>query len=206
MLKKIAWLFVVCIAFAGCSKAPGSKETGFKGMPWGADVVTVAKTLNVAPNATDADSLFAGYYQGTAPRQGTLMEKGFAKFLTGKSGADLDGVVALKGMSMLNGGKGGYSLFFNGKFGMNLRPIPATEFQADHSKLMKRYGVIDKKVEYQANEYESAYFIQWHDADGVILLAKEVSMPGSSHQTVTSAQIIHMDKHVFDAISDELSK
>ncbi len=175
-------------------------------MPWGADVATVAKTLKVAPNTTDADSLFAGYYQSTAPRQGVLMEKGFAKFLTGKSGANLDGIVALKGMSLLDGGKDGYSLFFNGKFGMNLRPIPATEFQADHAKLMKRYGVIDKKVEYQANEYESAYFIQWHDADGVILLAKEVYMPGSTPRTTTAAQIIHMDKGVFDTISGELSR
>jgi hypothetical protein len=205
-LKKIAWLFVVCMAFAACSKAPGSKETGFDGMPWGSDVATVAKTLNVAPNAVAAGSLFEAYYQDSAPRQGVLMEQGLAKFLTGKSGADLDGVAALKGMTMLNGGKNGYSLFFNGKFGMHVRPIPATAFQADHGKLMKRYGVIDKKVEFMANEYESAYFIQWHDADGVILLAKEVAMTGPPHQTVTTAQIIHIDKRVFDAIAGELSK
>lgn len=174
-------------------------------MPWGADVATVAKKLNVAPNTVAAGSLFETYYQGTASRQGVLMEQGLAKFLTGKKGQNLDGVAALKGMSLLNGGKDGYSLFFKGKLGMNLRVIPVSAFQADHGKLMKRYGVIDKKVDYIPNEYESAYFIMWHDADGKILLAKEVYEAAPQHE-VTATQIIHMDKRVFDAISGGLSK
>lgn len=203
-MKKIAWLFVLSLIVAGCSKAPGAKDTGFDGMAWGSDVATVAKTLNVAPNAVADDSLFAGYYKATAPRLGTLMEEGFANFLTGKPKANLDGVAALKGTTMLTG-KDGYSLFFKGKFGMNLRTIPAADFQTEHTKLMKRYGVIDKKLDYIPNEYESSYFIQWHDADGVILLAKQVYQAGPDHE-VTVAQLIHMDKRVFDAISGELSK
>ncbi|MGA7964803.1 MAG: hypothetical protein WCB49_02710, partial [Gammaproteobacteria bacterium] len=66
------------------------------------------------------------------------------------------------------------------------------------------YGVIDKKVDYMPDEYQSAYFIMWHDADGKILLAKEVYQAAPDHQ-VTACQIIHIDKRVFNAISGELS-
>ena len=187
-----------------CSKAPGAKDTGYRGIPWGADAGAVAKTLGVPPHTAGASALFASHYQATAPKLGALMEKGFANFLIGTSGANPVSLGALKGMTVLDAGKKGYSLFFNGKFGMNVRPIPASEYPADHDRLMKRYGVIDKKVDYMPDEHQSAYFIMWHDADGKILLAKEVYQAAPDHE-VTACQIIHIDKRVFNAISGELS-
>ena len=202
MKKRTLGLFI-CIMLTACSQAPGAKETGYKGTAWGSDAESVSKALDVTPSLTTANSLFSSYYHATKPRLGTLMAEGFAKFLTGKADAKFDGLNALKGMTMLDAGTNGYSLFFHGKFGMNLRPIPASEFDTFHKKLMKRYGVIDKKVDYIPNEYESAYFIMWHNADGKILLAKETYKTGPDH-VATAAQLIHMDKHVFDAITSEL--
>lgn len=205
-MKRSALLVMVCMLVAGCSsKSPGSKDTGFEGIPWGANAQAVAKRLNVAPKATGADALFASYYNASSPRVGQLMEQGFAYLVTGKNGPKLAGVKALKGLSMLDGGKAGYSLLSNGKFAMNLQVVPVKDFQSIHNRLMKRYGVIDKKADDIVNEYESAYFIQWHDADGVILLAREVAMPDASHQQ-RAAQVIHMDKRLFDAISGELKQ
>ena len=105
---------------------------------------------------------------------------------------------------MVDAGPAGYSLFFHGRFGMNVHPIPVSEYQVEREKLRRRYGVIDKKVDYIPDEYNSANFFMWHDADGKILLAKEVYKVGPDHE-VTAAQVIHMDKHVFAAISSELS-
>lgn len=204
-MKKSALLFAICMVFVGCSKSPGSKEMGYQGIPWGADVATVAKKLNVAPNLTSADSLFGTYYQGSAPRLAVLLKKGFSKLLTGQGDADLNGVTALKEISILNEGKAGYSLFFNKKFGMALDTIPTKEYQDYHSKLMKKYGLIDKKLEYRANEYESSYLVMWHNADGFIILAKETYNADPTHR-LTSTQIIHMDKKIFVTISGELSK
>lgn len=204
-MKKCISLFFLCLLFVGCSKSPGSQDTGYNGIPWRADVNTVARALNVTPNASSADSLFGNYYQASTPRLATLLGKGFSNLLNGGSGAALDGIGALKDISILNEGKVGYSLFFDKKFGMNLRTIPAKDFQHHHDELMKRYGVIDKKAEYRPNEYDSSYFIMWHDADGKILLAKETYKTDSGKLAI-SAQVIHMDKHIFDAISGELSK
>jgi len=191
--------------FVGCSKSPGSQETGYRGIPWGSDAGTVAKALNVTSNLSSANAMFGAYDQGLAPRQVVLLEKGFSMLLSGNSGAVLDGIGALKDMSVLNEGKAGYSLFFNKKFGMTLHAIQANDYQAYHDKLMKRYGVIDKKLEYRANGLELSYFIMWHDADGVIILAKETYKTDSS-RLVTSTQLIHMQKHIFDAISSDLLK
>ena len=204
-MKKSALLFFLCMLLVSCSKSPGSQETGYKGIPWGSDVGTVAKALNVPPNLSSANSMFETYYQDLAPKQAVLLKKGFSMLLTERSEADPDGIGTLKGMSILNEGKAGYSLFFNKKFGMNLHAIQVSDYQGYHDKLMKRYGVIDKKVEYRANGYESSYFIVWYDADGVIILAKEIYKTDSPH-LVTSAQIIHMEKHIFDAISSDLLK
>jgi len=203
-LKKRALLLFTCMIFAGCSKAPGAKDTGYHGIPWGADAQAVAGKLGVAPHTSEAKALFASYYQATTPELGALMEKGFANFVTGKASATPAGIAALKDMTMLDRGKAGYSLFFKGKFGMNLRPIPTAEYKADHKRLMQRYGVIDKKVDFIPDEYHSAYFIMWHDADGKILLAKEVYKAGAEDE-VTACQIIHMDKRIYGAISSELS-
>lgn len=198
-MKKSALLISTCIILLGCSKAPGAKDTGYQGIPWEADAQTVGKKLGVSPHTTGATSLFASYYQATAPKLGSLMERGFAKFLTGKSSASLSGSYILKDLTMLDQGKSGYSLFFNGKFGMNLRTISKTEYKADHTRLMKRYGVIDKKVDYIPDEYQSAYFIMWHDADGKILLGKEVYQAGPENE-VTAYQIIHMDRRIYSKL------
>ncbi|WP_231368562.1 hypothetical protein [Mariprofundus ferrooxydans] len=202
-MKKSVLLFFLCMFFVGCSKSPGSQETGYRGIPWGSGVGAVARVLNVTPKLSSANSMFGSYYQDLAPRQLVLLEKGFSMLLTGNSEAALDGIGTLKGMSVLNEGRAGYSLFFNKKFGMNLHVIQANDYQRYHDKLMKRYGVIDKKLEYRANGNESSYFIMWHDADGVIILAKETYKTDSPH-LVTSTQIIHMQKQIFDAISSDL--
>lgn len=199
-MKKRALMFFLCMMLVGCSQTPGNKGTGYHGIPWGANAQTVAKRLGVPPKLTPVDTLFASYYQASAPKLGALMEKGFAE----KSSASLHGLAALKDMSMLNQGKDGYSLFFHGKFGMNVHPILASEYEAEHARLKRRYGPIDKNVVYIPDEYNSAYFAMWHDADGKILLAKETYKAGPDHE-VTAAQIIHMDKRIFDAISSELS-
>ncbi len=199
-MKKCVPLLFICMILVGCSQAPGNQGSGYHGIPWHANAQTVAKSLGVAPKLTPVDTLFASYYQATAPKLGALMEKGFAR----KSGAGPSDLAALKGMTMLNQGKDGYSLFFHGGFGMNVQPIPASEYQLEHDRLKRRYGPIDKKVQYIPDEYNSAYFAMWHDADGKILLAKEVYRTAPNHE-VTAAQIIHMDKRVFAAISSELS-
>lgn len=204
-LKKSILVFLICTLVAGCTKSPGSQETGYQGLAWGSSAETVAKHFGIAPKLTDTDSVFGSYYGTSAPRVANLLKEGFSELVTGKSGADVDHTDAVKHMSMLDGGKDGYSLFFNNKFGMNLDVIKASDYQTDHNALMKRYGVIDKKRDYIANEYESSYFIEWHDKDGVILLAREISK-GPSNKLVTTAQIIHMDKKVFDAISEEMQK
>lgn len=192
--------------FMGCSKSPGSKETGFEGIPWGTSVETVAKRFNVASKLTRTDSLFGSYYGVSAPRVASLLKQGLSQLVTEKSAFDVDKTDAVKHMSMLNEGKDGYSLFFDKKFGMNLDVIQAGDYQQDHDALMKKYGVIDKKTDYIANEYESSFFIEWHNADGVILLAREIYTKDPSHKLYTAAQIIHMDKKVFDAISSGLLK
>lgn len=202
-MKKSIFVFVICMLVMGCSKSPGSKETGFEGLPWGTGAETVAKRFNVAPKLTSADSLFGSYYGASAPRVATLLKQGLSQLVTGKSRFDVDKTAAVKHMSMLGEGKNGYDLFFNKRFGMNLDVIQAKDYQEDHNALMQRYGVIDKKADYIANEYESSYFIEWHNADGVILLAREIHK-GPSHKLITSAQIIHMDKKVFDALSGDL--
>ena len=204
-MKKSALLLVICMAFVGCSKSPGSQETGYNGIPWGASVATVAKKANLASAPVNTDSLFESYYQGVSPRVGELLKQGFSNLLTGKGDTNLKGIDALKDISMLKEGTAGYSLFFNKRFGMNLQMIPPKEYQQYHDKLMKRYGVIDKKPEYRPNDHESSYLIMWHNADGVIILAKEVYGTDQSHRS-TSTQVIHMDKRLFDAISSELSK
>jgi hypothetical protein len=205
-LKKGVFLLFICMLFMGCSKSPGSKETGFEGIAWGTDIGTVAKRFNVSPKLTIADSLFGSYYAASAPRVATLLNQGLSKLVTGKSAFDVDKTDAAKHMAMLDEGKDGYSLFFDKKFGMNLDVIRANDYQEDHDALMKRYGVIDKKTDYIANEYESSYFIEWQDKDGVILLAREIYTKDPSHKLYTAAQIIHMDKKVFDAISNDLLK
>ena len=205
-MKKSISLFAICLLFTACSKSPGSQETGYQGLAWGAGAETVAKRFNVAPTLTDTDSLFGSYYQASAPRVATLLKQGLSQLVTGKSDADVDRTDAVKHMAMLDEGKDGYSLFFDGKFGMNVDVIQPGDFQEDHDALMKKYGVIDRKVDFIANEYESSYFIEWHDADGVILLAREIYAENPSHKLITAAQIIHMDKKVFDALSDGLLK
>lgn len=204
-MKKCALLLLTCLIVAGCSKSPGSRDTGYNGIPWGADVTTVAKALRVAPNLTNAVSLFGSYDQGSAKKLNVLLEKGFANLLTNGSGTGLDKIDTLQDIPMLDQGKAGYSLFFNKRFGMNVRTIPAKDFRKYHDKLMKRYGVIDRKAEYRPNEYDSSYFIMWHDADGKIILARETYKTGSPEVTM-SAQVIHMDKQIFDTISGQLSK
>jgi hypothetical protein len=204
-VKKGLFAFLICMLVAGCSKSPGSQETGYQGLAWGSNVETVAKHFGVSPKLTPADSVFGSYYGTSAPRVAALLKQGFSQLVTGKDNADVDNTDAVKHMTMLDGGKAGYSLFFNNKFGMNLDVIKASDYQTDHNSLMKRYGVIDKKVDDIVNEYESSYFIEWHNADGVILLAREISK-GPSHKLVTTAQIIHMDKKVFDAISGKMQK
>jgi hypothetical protein len=183
-----------------CSQTPGNQGTGYRGIPWDANAQTVAKKLGVAPKLTHVDTLFASYYQASAPKLGALMEKAFAK----NNGTGPNGLAALKDMTMLNQGKDGYSLFFHGKFGMHVHPIPASEYDVEHARLKRRYGVIDKKVVYIPDEYNSAYFAMWHDADGKILLAKETYQAGPDRE-VSAAQIIHINKRVFDTISSELS-
>jgi len=202
-LKKGILAFLICMLVAGCSKSPGSQETGFQGLAWGSNAETVAKHFGVSSKLTPTDSMFGSYYEVSAPRVASLLNEGFSQLVTGKSDNDVDKTATVKHMAMLDGGKDGYNLFFNDKFGMNLNVIKASDFQAEHNALMKRYGVIDKKRDYIANEYESSYFIEWHDKDGVILLAREISK-GQSHKLVTTAQIIHMDKKIFDAISNEM--
>jgi hypothetical protein len=199
-------MLFICVLFVGCSKSPGSQETGFEGIPWGTGVETVAKRFNVAPRLTSADSLFGSYYAASEPRVATLLNQGLSMLVTGKSDADVDKTDTVRHVSMLGEGKDGYSLFFDKKFGMNLDVIQASDYQEDHDALMKRYGVIDKKTDYIANEYESSYFIEWHDKDGIILLAREIYTKDPSHKLYTAAQIIHMDKAVFDAISSGMLK
>ena len=199
-LKKHTLLLLICMILVGCSQTPGNQGTGYRGIPWDANARTVAKRLGVAPKLTHVDTLFAGYYQASAPRLGELMENAFAK----KNGTGPNDLSALKDMTMLKQGKNGYSLFFHGGFGMNVQPIPASEYEVEHERLKRRYGVVDKKVVYIPDEYNSAYFAMWHDADGKILLAKETYKAGTDHEA-TAAQIIHIDKRVFDAISSELS-
>jgi hypothetical protein len=203
-LKKIVSLLLVCIVFSACSKSPGSQETGYRGAPWGADADAVAKKFTASPKLTRANSLFGSDDETFAPRAGALLGLGFSKLLTGEDGAHIEGIAALKGMSILPEGQSGYSLFFNKKYGMSLDATEAKDYKDSHDKLMKRYGVIDKKVEYLANQYESSYLIMWHNADGVIILAKERYFKAPSHQLTTSTQIIHMDKHILDAISSDL--
>ena len=205
MSKRNALLFFLSLAVAGCSASPGSQETGYGGIPWGANADTVARKLDVPFKVANADALFGSAEHVLAPESGLLLNRGFAKLVSGRSGAPLNATGVLQGMTILNEGEAGYSLFFNGKFGMNLHAIPVNAYQGYHDKLMKRYGVIDKKLEYRANEHESSYLIMWHDADGVIILAKEISMPHPPHRSI-STQVIHMDKRIFDAISGGLSK
>lgn len=190
---------------AGCSKSPGSQETGYQGLAWGASAEAVAKHFGVSPKLTPVDSVFGSYYGVSAPKVAGLLKQGFSMLVTGKSSVDADHTDAARHMAMLNEGKTGYSLFFDGKFGMNVDVIPAKDYQENHNALMKRYGVIDKKVDDIVNEYESSYFIEWHDKDGVILLAREIYQDPAK-KIITAAQIIHMDKHVFDAISGDMQK
>ena len=205
-MKKCIFVFLICMPLMGCSKSPGSQETGYQGLAWGAGAETVAKHFAVVPKLTNADSLFGSYSGTSEPREAALLKQGFSKLLTGKSTYDVDKTDAVKHMAMLDQGKAGYSLFFDGKFGMNLDVIKPSDFHDDHDALMKRYGVIDNKVDHIANEYESSYFIEWHNKDGVILLARETYTKDPSHKLYMAAQIIHMDKKVFDAISGELKK
>ena len=106
---------------------------------------------------------------------------------------------------MLKEGASGYSLFFGKRFGMNVHAIPPQAWQDYHDRLMKRYGLIDKKREYRPNDHESSYMIMWHDADGVIILAREIYGTDPSRRS-TAAQVIHMDKTVFDTIAGDLAK
>lgn len=204
-MKKSALLLVACMALVGCAKHPGKKETGYRGIPWGANAATVAKSFNVTPKTASADSLFGSYFRASDPRLATMLDHGFAMLLTGNSGLKLDGISALKGMSILNEGKGGYGLFLNKKFAMNLSVIPSKGYQHDHSHLIKRYGVIDKKVDYMTNTFEQSYMIMWHNADGVVILAKETYNMTPSKRRI-STQIIHMDLQLFHAISGDLAK
>lgn len=206
-LKKYASLLFITLLFVACSKpAPGAKETGYEGISWGADVTTAAKTLGAKPAVTSADALF-GSYPGFAPRLVTMMDRGLSTLITGKAKYSMQGMDALKGMSMLSRGAKGYALFFNHGFGMNLTIAPPDTFQAEHDKLMHRYGLIDKKREYMANEYETSYMIMWHNADGVIILAKETyKQQPSSDNLITAMQIIHMDKRVYKAIAADFAK
>jgi len=201
-VKKGILLLLLGTALVACSKSPGDRETGYKGIPWGVDVQTVAKQLNVAPDVSKADSLF-GNDDRKLPRVDALLKLGFSKLVTGKTGTDLDSIDALSHLTRLDTGDSGYCLFVGGKFGMALQETKAKHYQADHTRLMKRYGVIDKKVQYRATVRESAYLIQWHDADGVIILAREIYGDDAAHQH-TDTQIIHMDRQLFDTISSQL--
>jgi len=204
-LKKGALLLVACMVLFGCAKHPGKKETGYRGIPWGAGAETVAKNFNVTPKTASADSLFGSYFQASDPRLVTMLDRGFAMLLTDNSGLKVDGIDALKGMSILDEGKSGYGLFLNKKFAMNLSKMPSKDYQHEHNQLIKRYGVIDKKVDYMTNTFEQSYMIMWHNADGVIILAKETYNTSPSHRRI-STQIIHMDQHLFHAISSDLAK
>ena len=203
-MKKYALLFLIGMAIAGCAKSPGGQETGFQGIPWGANATTVAKVLKLTSSPTNADSLFASFYQGAAPKLGVLLQDGFRKLVTGKDTPKPSAISLPVGTSLLDDGAAGYSLFITNRFAMNLRSIPASDYQSEHDRLMKKYGVIDRKVEYRANEYETSYMIQWHNADGIVILAKETFVMDPAHPII-STQIIHMDKHVFDDISSKLS-
>ena len=204
-MKKSALLLVACMVLVGCAKHPGKKETGYRGIPWGANAATVAKSFNVTSKPASADSLFGSYFRASDPRLVTMLDHGFAMLLTGNSGIKVDGISALKGMSILDEGKSGYGLFLNKKFAMNLSVVPSNGYQHDHSQLIKRYGVIDKKVDYMTNTFEQSYMIMWHNADGVVILAKETYNVTPSHRRI-STQIIHMDQHLFHAISGDLRK
>ncbi|HKJ82940.1 MAG TPA: hypothetical protein VJ961_02840 [Mariprofundaceae bacterium] len=201
-MKKGILLLLLGTAFVACAKSPGNQETGYKGIPWGVDVQTVAKQLNAAPDVSKVDSLF-GNDDRQLPRAKILLKQGFSKLVTGKTGSDPDSIDALKHLSRLDAGDSSYCLFFRGRFGMALQETPAKHYQTDHTRLMKRYGVIDKKVQYRANVRESAYLVQWHDADGIIILAREIYGDDPAHQH-TDTQIIHMDKKLFDTVSSQL--
>jgi len=203
-VKKHALLIMIGMAIAGCAKSPGVQETGFQGIPWGANAATVAQALKMTSSPASADSLFASFYQGAAPKLGALLQSGFRKLVTGKDAPQPSAIGLPAGASILDDGAAGYSLFITGKFAMNLRAIPTMDYQSEHDRLMKKYGVIDRKVEYRAHEYETSYMIQWHNADGIIILAKETFLMDPAHPII-STQIIHMDKHVFDDISSRIS-
>jgi len=203
-VKKHALWFLIGMAIAGCTQSPGSQESGYQGIPWGANAAAVAKSLKLTSSPASADSLFASFYQGAAPKLGALLQDGFRKLVTGRDAPQPSAISLPADTSILADGAAGYSLFISNRFAINLRSIAASDYQSEHDRLMKKYGVIDQKVEYRANEYETSYMIQWHNADGIIILARETFVMDPAHPII-STQIIHMDKHVFDDISGRIS-
>lgn len=205
-MKKSAPLLLICTLLVACSSNhPGKSETGYKGLPWGTDAQQVANVLNVAPDVVSGHTLFKDYYQGDGSKVGLLLTKGFCKLMTGNGDLDVDGIQALKNVTMLKQGVHGYSLFTNHRFGMNLEVVPPSDYQKDHDRLMKRYGLIDKKREYRPGKYRLSYLIMWRNLDGVVILAKERDTKDPSHPLLAT-QIIHMDKGLFNLISGELAK